>query len=126
MTCIILYVSSIKGIVSCKYQNSSSFKRLSTSGETKTGLGLRFILLLPQTAVLPGSDAGSNGVEPAWGFVIQNCQISCSTWFLMYRMGSAIKTWSVVCSGAPHLQFGEGTRPDLCMERWDLPSTQVL
>ena len=31
--------------------------------------GRRFILLLPYAAVLPGSDAGRNGVMPASGFV---------------------------------------------------------
>ena len=34
----------------------------------------RFILLPPQTAVLPRSDAGSDRVKPAPCFVIQNCQ----------------------------------------------------
>ena len=34
-----------------------------------------YILLPPQSAVLPRSNAGSNGVEPAPCFVIQNCQI---------------------------------------------------
>ena len=33
-----------------------------------------FILLLPQTAVLPETDAGSDVVKPASSFVIQNCQ----------------------------------------------------
>ena len=42
-----------------------------------------FILLLPQAAVLFGSDAGSDGVEPTLGFVIQNCQTLCSMWCLM-------------------------------------------
>ena len=37
-----------------------------------------FILLLLQAAVLPGSDAGSDGVKPALSFYIQNCQILCS------------------------------------------------
>ena len=32
-----------------------------------------FILLPPQPAVLPRSDAGSDGVEPTPCFVIQNC-----------------------------------------------------
>ena len=58
---------------------SSLFERTSTSGLTQTGLGLRFILYthavlyytkLPQAAVLPGSDAGSDGGEPALGFII--------------------------------------------------------
>ena len=35
--------------------------------------------------------------------------------------GHAIRTWSVVCSEAPHLQFGEGARPHLCMDEWNRP-----
>ena len=31
-------------------------------------------------------------------------------------MGHAIRTWSAVCSAAPHSQFDEGARPQLCME----------
>ena len=41
---------------------------LEVSHEQEWGRG--FIFLLPQTAVLPGSDAGSDGVEPPSGFVI--------------------------------------------------------
>ena len=33
----------------------------------------------------------------------------------------AVSTWSVVCSEAPHLQFGEGARPHLCMDKWNRP-----
>ena len=54
----------------------SSFGRASTPGQTQTGWGQGFILLLPQTAALPGSDAGSDIVQPALSFVLQNCQIS--------------------------------------------------
>ena len=39
-----------------------------------------FMLLVSQTAVLPGSDAGRDGVEPSSSFVIQNRQISWSMW----------------------------------------------
>ena len=42
-------------------------------------------LLLPQTAALPGSDAGSDVIKPASSFVIQNRQTSCSMWCPMYR-----------------------------------------
>ena len=37
----------------------------------------RFIPLLLQAAILSGSDAGRDGVEPALGFIIQNCQSLC-------------------------------------------------
>ena len=43
-----------------------------------------FILLLHQTIVLPGSDAGNDSVEPASSFVIQNRLTSCSVWCPMY------------------------------------------
>ena len=32
------------------------------------------------------------------------------------------RTWSAVCSEAPHLQFGEGARPHLCMDEWNCPT----
>ena len=33
-----------------------------------------------------------------------------------------VSTWSAVCSEAPHLQFGEGARPHLCMDEWNRPT----
>ena len=30
-----------------------------------------------------------------------------------------IRTWSAVCSEAPHSQFGEEVRPHLCMDEWN-------
>ena len=50
----------------------------------KQDWGQRFILLLPQAAVLPGSDSGSDVVKPVSSFVIQNRQTSCSMWCLIY------------------------------------------
>ena len=52
--------------------------KVSTPGQRQTGLG--FILLLPQTAALSESNAGSGVIKPASGFVIQNRQTSCSMW----------------------------------------------
>ena len=37
-------------------------------------------------------------------------------------IGHAIRTWSAVCSEAPHSQFGEGARPHLCMDKWNHPT----
>ena len=37
-------------------------------------------------------------------------------------IGHAVSTWSAVCSEAPHSQFGEGARPDLCMDEWNRPT----
>ena len=50
-----------------------SFGRAYTLSQTQT----RFILLLPQAAALPRSDAGSNGVKSALSFAIQSCQTLC-------------------------------------------------
>ena len=33
-----------------------------------------------------------------------------------------IKMWSAVRSGVLHLQFGEGPRPHLCMDKWNFPT----
>ena len=37
-------------------------------------------------------------------------------------IGHAVNTWSAVCSEVPHLQFGEGARPHLCMDKWNRPT----
>ena len=37
-------------------------------------------------------------------------------------IGHVVRTWSAVCSEAPHSQFGEGARPHLCMDEWSLPT----
>ena len=34
-------------------------------------------------------------------------------------IGHAVSTLSAVCSEAPHLQFGEGAGPHLCMDKWN-------
>ena len=76
----------------------------------KQDWGRGFILLLPQTAALPESDAGSGVIKPASSFVIQNRQTSYSI-----CIGHAVSIWSAVCSEASHSQFGEGARPHLCI-----------
>ena len=35
-------------------------------------------------------------------------------------IGHAVRTWPAICSEAPHSQFGEGARPHLCMDEWNL------
>ena len=60
-------------------------KRYPLQVRHKQDWGRGFILLLPQTAALPGSDAGSDVIKPASSFVIQNRQTSCSMWCPMYR-----------------------------------------
>ena len=65
--------------------SSSSFEGHPLQARHKQDWGRVFILLLPQTAALPGSDAGSDVIKPASSFVIQNRQTSCSMWCPMYR-----------------------------------------
>ena len=71
----------------------------------KQDWGRKFILLLPQSAVRPGSDAGSDGVEPAsvsYSKTVRPralCGVRC--------MGHANRTWSGIYLVAPHSYFGE-------------------
>ena len=37
-------------------------------------------------------------------------------------MGHTVRTWSAVCSEAPHSQFGGGTRRNLLMDEWNGPT----
>ena len=60
-------------------------KRYPLQVRHKQDWGQGFILVLPQTAALPGSDAGSDVIKPASSFVIQNRQTACSMWCPMYR-----------------------------------------
>ena len=61
-----------------KFQSSSSsFEGHPLQVRHKQNWGRGFILLLPQTAALPGSDAGSDVIKPASSFVIQNRQTAC-------------------------------------------------
>ena len=60
-------------------------KRYPLQVRHKQDWGPGFILLLPQTAALPGSDPGSDVIKPASSFVIQNRQTSYSMWCPMYR-----------------------------------------
>ena len=64
--------------------SSSSFEGHPLQARHKQNWGRGFILLLPQTAALPGSDAGSDVIKPASSFVIQNRQTACSMWCPMY------------------------------------------
>ena len=66
-------------------KSSSSFEGYPFQVRHKQDWGPGFILLLPQIAVLPESDAGRGVIKPASSFVIQNPQTSCSMWCPMYR-----------------------------------------
>ena len=65
--------------------SSSSLEGYPLQVRHKQDWGRGFILLLPQAAVLPGSDAGSNVIKPTSSFVIQNRLTSCSMWCPMYK-----------------------------------------
>ena len=67
------------------FWSSSSFEGYPLQVRHKQGWGRGFILLLPQTAALPESDAGSDVIKPASSFVIQNRQTSCSMCCPIYR-----------------------------------------
>ena len=58
--------------------SSSLFEGYPFQVRHKQDWGRGFILLLPQTAVLAESDAGSGVIKPASNFVIQNRQTSRS------------------------------------------------
>ena len=64
--------------------SSSSFEGYPLQARHKQNWGRGFILLLPQTVTLAGSDAGSDVIKPASSFVIQNRQTPCSMWCPMY------------------------------------------
>ena len=70
---------------SCNNYSSSSFEEYLLQVRHKLDWGRGFIFLLPKTAELPESDAGSGVIKPASSFVNQNRQISCSMWCPMYR-----------------------------------------
>ena len=103
--------------------SSSSFEGYPLQVRHKQDWGRGFIFLLPQTAALSESDlavvllsqhrvSSSKTVRPR-----APCGARC--------IGHAVRTWSAVCSEAPHSQFGEGARPHLCMYKWNRP-TPVL
>ena len=88
--------------------SSSSFKGHPLQVRHKQDCGRGFILLLPQTAALPESDAGSGVIKPASSFVIQNQTVRPRAPCGARCIEHAVSTWSAVCSEAPHSQFGEG------------------
>ena len=80
-----LLKKSLKIFFKTQKCSSSSFKGYPLQVRHKQDWGRGFILLLPQTAALPESDAGSDVIKPVSSFVIQNRQTSCSMWCPMYR-----------------------------------------
>ena len=79
--------------------SSSSFEGYPLQVRHKQDWGRGFILLLPKTVAMPGSDAGSDVIKPASSFVIQNRQTSCTMWCPMYCIGHAVSTWSSTKTG---------------------------
>ena len=71
--------------ISLYLSSSSSFEGHPLQVRHKQDWSRGFILLLPQTAALPESDADSGVIKPASSFFIQNRQTSCSMWCPMYR-----------------------------------------
>ena len=100
--------------------SSSSFEGHPLQVKHKQDWGRGFILLLSQAAacldqmlaVMSLSQhrvSSSKTVRPR-----APCGARC--------IGHAVRTWSAVCSEAPHLQFGKGARPHLCMNEWNCPT----
>ena len=71
----------------------------------KQDWGRGFILLLPQSAVLPGPDAGSHGAKQHR--VLSSKTVRPLAPYSARCIGYVIKTWSAICSMAPRLQFGD-------------------
>ena len=99
--------------------SSSSFEGYPLQVRHKQDWDRVFILLLPQTAALPESDAGSDVIKhrvSSYKTVRPHapCGVRC--------IGNAVSIWSAVCSEAPHSQFGEGARPHLCIDEWNRPT----
>ena len=80
----------------------------------KQDWGQGFILLLLQAAVLPESDTSRVllGQPRVLSSKIVRPHAPCGA----QCIGHVVRTWSVVCSEVPNLQFGEGARPHLWMD----------
>ena len=84
----------------------------------KKRMGTEGLSFYPPPAVLPRSDAGSDGVKPAPCFVIQNYQ----THYFLRCMDHVKIMWSAACSLVPHLHFAEEARCHLCMDETKRPT----
>ena len=109
-------IKSLKIFFKTQKCSSSSFEGYPLQVRHKQDWGRGFILLLPQTAVLPESDAGSGVIKPSIKF-----RHPKPSDFVLHVVPD-VSTWSSVCSEAPHSQFGEGTRPHLYMDEWNRPT----
>ena len=98
--------------------HSSSFEGYPLLVRHKQDWGRGLILLLSQTAALPGSDAGSDVINRVSSSKTIRPRAPCGA----RCIGHAVSTWSAVCSEAPHSQFGEGAKPHLCMDEWNRPT----
>ena len=83
-TLIVKKILSINTNFNASSLSSSSFEGYPLQVRQKQDWGRGFILVLPQTAALPESDAGSNVIKPASSFVIRIRQTLCSMWCPMY------------------------------------------
>ena len=80
------YVVSIVPQNSSSPSSSTSFEKGIHSGSNTNSTGVEGLSIYhPQNAVLPKSNAGSDGVEPESDFVMQNHQTLCSMRCPMYE-----------------------------------------
>ena len=117
---VLKFVSSLRTVDSWGTSSSSSFEGHPLQVRHKQDWGRGFILFYPRLlhcldqmlAVMSLSQhrvSSSKTVRPR-----APCGARCT--------GHAVRTWSAVCSEAPHSQFGEGARPHLCMDEWNRPT----
>ena len=104
--------------------SSSSFEKASSPVQTQTGLGPRV-----HPFSTPGCCTCLNQMLAV--IVLSQHRVSSSkivrlrVSFGARCMGHAFRTWSAVCSVVPHMQLDEGSRPQLCINKWNRP-TPVL
>ena len=111
ITLLLIYMYFWSLFVTCRRRRCLEGRPLQVRHKQDWGRG--FILLLPQAAVLPGSDPDSEVVKPLLSFVFQNRQTLYSMWCPMYE-ACYYRTWSAVCSAALHSQFGDGAIDPIC------------
>ena len=82
----------------------------------KQDWGQGFILLLPQVAVLPGSDAGSDGVKfchpKSLGLVLH---VVPDVWGMLLKVDDGLFRGAI-------LAICKGARPYLCIDEWNHPT----
>ena len=106
------------------------YGRLLTLGQTQTWLKPKVYSCTTPGCCTARTDAGSDNVDQASGFVIKNHQITCSMSYLMQVVGHTVKTWSAVYSMTLDSEFSKGRSPQkgeslIVHGRIELPNTSL-